>query len=93
MATLPDETLSDYAQMLGVLELVPWNGARRRRRGTCLPEVVASLQVRPRERDHGAAGIAVWNSGDYTYIGVCLSQNRIISDTIAPCREGRPWPH
>ncbi len=28
IAALPDEALSDYAQVLGVLELVPWNGAQ-----------------------------------------------------------------
>jgi len=28
IATLPDDALADYAQVLGVLELVPWNGAR-----------------------------------------------------------------
>jgi hypothetical protein len=27
IATLPDDALADYAQVLGVLELVPWNGA------------------------------------------------------------------
>ncbi len=26
IAALPDEALADYAQVLGVLELVPWNG-------------------------------------------------------------------
>ena len=29
IATLPDDALADYAQVLGVLELVPWNGVPR----------------------------------------------------------------